>query len=84
MLRLVAFAILLAGVGTWAAAGARLGWTQTSIVTQQRDEITGIDYPVRQAAFRPGIEIPFLALAAAGALAAGSWAAAHYAKPAKA
>ena len=45
VLRLSAVALLLAGVGVWFATGARLGWTQTSAVTMQRDEITGIGDP---------------------------------------
>lgn len=61
--------VFLAGLGVWAAAGARVGWTQTSTVTIQRDEITGIDYPVRTAAFLPGIEVPLAAAGLASLLA---------------
>lgn len=82
-LRRSALAVLLLGVLVWAAAGARLGWTQTSTVTMQRDEITGIEYPVRQDAFRPGVEVPALALAFAGALAGLGWVTARRAEPAK-
>ena len=74
-LRRTALAVLLLGLAGWAAAGARLGWTQTSVVSTQRDEITGIDFPVRRSAFVPGIEVPLLAFAVAGSLAALSWAA---------
>jgi hypothetical protein len=69
-LRVSALVILLAGLGLWARSGSRVGWTQTSLVTLQRDEITGIDFPVRRSAFVAGIEVPLLAtvvaLAAAG------------------
>ena len=68
-LRGAAVAILLAGIGVWAFGGARIGWTQTSTVTIQRDDITGIDYPVRQEAFVPGVEVPLLATGIALALA---------------
>lgn len=64
-LRGVALALLVAGFGTWAATGARLGWTQTSIVTLRHDEITGIEYPVRSPALVAGIEIPLAGVAAA-------------------
>jgi hypothetical protein len=64
-LRLSALLILASGLGAWASSGARLGWTQTSVVTIQRDEITGIDFPVRHNAFVAGIEIPLLAAAIA-------------------
>ncbi|MDB6169702.1 MAG: hypothetical protein JWM88_2566 [Verrucomicrobia bacterium] len=68
-LRASALIILLAGLGLWARSGARLGWTQTSVVTVQRDEITGIDFPVRRNAFVAGIEVPLLAAAVAFAAA---------------
>jgi hypothetical protein len=69
-LRLSALLLLAGGLGVWAGSGARLGWTQTSVVTMQRDEITGIDFPVRHSAFVAGIEVPLLATAIA-AMAAG-------------
>ena len=75
ILRWSALAVIAAGFGVWVAAGARLGWTQTSIVTMQHDQLTGIDYPVRAAAFRPGVEIPLLATATAALLAGIAWAA---------
>jgi hypothetical protein len=64
-LRVSALVVLLAGLSIWARSGARLGWTQTSVVTQQRDEITGIDFPVRRNAFVAGIEVPLLAIVVA-------------------
>jgi len=66
-LRYAAAAILLAGLGIWFATGRHVGWTQTSVVSIQKDEITGIDFPVRRDAFIAGVEIP----AAAAGLAAG-------------
>jgi hypothetical protein len=71
LLRVSALVVLLGGAGVWAASGARLGWTQTSTVSMQRDEITGLDYPVRHEAFIPGIEVP-LASAFVAAVLAGS------------
>lgn len=69
-LRLSALVVLATGLAVWASSGARLGWTQTSVVTIQRDEITGIDFPVRRNAFVAGIEVPLLATLAAGVAAA--------------
>lgn len=66
--------LTLAGVGIWAGTGARLGWTQTSVVAVQRDDVTGIDYPVRQPAFIAGVEVPLVATAAAVSLIAASFA----------
>lgn len=71
-LRAAALAILIVGIGTWLVHGARLGWTQTSVVTVQRDDITGIEYPVRQAGFVAGVEVPLLAGAVAATFAAMS------------
>ena len=51
LLRVSALIILLSGLGIWAYGGARLGWTQTSVITLQHDEVTGIEYPVRRNAF---------------------------------
>ena len=64
-LRVSALVITLAGLGLWGASGAHVGWTQTSVVTLHRDEITGIDFPVRRRAFIAGVEVPVLATAAA-------------------
>jgi hypothetical protein len=68
-LRGTAIALFLGGASIWFFTGAHFGWTQTSAVTIQRDEITGIDFPVRHAAFVAGIEIPILAAAVAAAAA---------------
>jgi len=68
-LRVAAVVLFLAGLALWAGGGGHVGWTQTSTVTMQRDEITGIDYPVRRDAFLPGIEFPLAAAIAAAALA---------------
>ena len=58
VLRTTALLVLLATAGLWIFTGAHLGWTQTSIVTMQQDEITGIEYPVREAALVAGVEVP--------------------------
>ncbi len=69
-LRTTAAVVLLAGLGLWLATGTHRGWTQTSVVSMQQDEVTGIAYPVRREAFVAGVEIPLgagvLAIALAG------------------
>jgi ABC-type transporter Mla subunit MlaD len=72
-LRTAAVGVLLAGFGLWLGTGAHRGWTQTSVVTLQKDEITGIDYPVRRDAFIAGIEVPSVAIGLAALLAALSF-----------
>ena len=73
-LRWSALTVIATGFAVWVAAGAHIGWTQTSVVTIQHDELTGIDYPVRAAAFRPGVEVPLLATATAAMLGGIGWA----------
>ena len=72
VLRILAAALAVGGVGVWLATGAHRGWTRTSEVEMRRDEITGIDYPVRRDKFTAGIEIPFAALGGAALLAVGA------------
>jgi hypothetical protein len=71
-LRLTSAAVLLAVLGLWVGTGAHPGWTQTSKVTTQHDEITGIDYPVREKTFVAGVEILAAGLAVVAALAGAS------------
>ena len=68
VLRVLAAALAVGAVGVWLATGAHRGWTRTSEVEMRRDEITGIDYPVRREKFTAGIEIPVAALVGAAAL----------------
>ena len=68
VLRVLAAALAVGGVGVWLATGAHRGWTRTSEVEMRRDEITGINYPVRREKFTAGIEIPVAALVGAAAL----------------
>jgi hypothetical protein len=58
LLQAAAALAFTAGVVTWVATGRHVGWTQTSTVVMQRDEITGIDYPQRRPGFVAGVEVP--------------------------
>lgn len=69
-LRAAAAAVLLGGLGIWLATGAHPGWSRTSTVTMQQDEVTGIEYPVRRDEFVAGVEVPVAAVGMAGFLAA--------------
>jgi hypothetical protein len=72
-LRGAAVTALVITLGTWIATGSHVGWTQTTIVKIQHDEITGIDFPVRQDAFIAGVEVLAAGFAAASALAGVSF-----------
>lgn len=69
ILRASAAVLAAVGLGVWLATGAHRGWTRTSEVELRRDEITGIDYPVRRDGFTAGIEIPLASLGGAALLA---------------
>lgn len=64
----IAVGVLGVALLIWIAGGARIGWTQTSVVVMEHDALTGIDYPVRHAAFLPGVEFPLSGVAAAALL----------------
>jgi hypothetical protein len=72
ILRALATSVAVGGIGIWLATGAHRGWTRTSEVEMRRDEITGIDYPVRRDKFKAGVEIPLAALGGAALLAVGA------------
>ena len=68
ILRIFATALAVGGVGVWLATGAHRGWTRTSEVEMRRDEITGIDFPVRRDKFTAGVEFPLAGLGGAALL----------------
>lgn len=55
-LRLIAAVCLVGVIAFWLALGADKGWTKTSVATQKTDEITGIEYPVFENRFVPGLD----------------------------
>ena len=69
---LAAVLVLSATLAVWATTGANLGWTKTSAIVMQHDEVTGIDYPVHQPAFVAGVEVLALGFGTAGLFAAAS------------
>ena len=48
--------VLLGTVGTWLVTGANRGWTKTKLAIEKTDPITGIEYPVFQKKFLPGVD----------------------------
>ncbi|MBE2213419.1 MAG: hypothetical protein IAE82_06075 [Opitutaceae bacterium] len=57
ILRLAAALAFVGAAGLWAATGAHRGWTKTQITEMQRDEITGIDYPVTRDGLVAGVDV---------------------------
>lgn len=66
-LRFTGLAVAAFVVVFWLLSGADRGWTKTSVATRQIDEVTGLEYPVIENRFVPGIE--FLALGTLAGLA---------------
>ena len=62
------FAVGLAAavLGGWLALGANRGWTKTTVTRWVKDPVTGIDGPVIEKKFVPGLDL--LAVCLAGAL----------------
>lgn len=72
-LRLASVSVLLAALAVWLSTGAHRGWTQTSRVVVQQDEITGIDYPVREKTFVAGVEFVAAGLGVSALLAGAGY-----------
>lgn len=56
-LKVVSYLLFVVTLGIWIAGGAHFGWTQTSVVQMEYDEVTGIDYPVQQDKFVAGVDV---------------------------
>lgn len=72
-LRIVALTLALGAALWWVATGASQGWTKTSVERKVIDEITGIETPVYEKQFVPGVDFLGAALLGAGALAGASF-----------
>ena len=69
--RLLALIILSTCLSWWWFSGADMGWTKTYVTIPATDEITGIQYEVKQEKFVPGVDF----LVAGIGLSLGSFAA---------
>ena len=56
-LRITALCIAVASLAVWAALGANRGWTKTTIDHQRLDAVTGLEYPIPENRFLPGIDL---------------------------
>jgi hypothetical protein len=69
VLNIAALVVCVATVATWFATGAHLGWTQTTVIEMQHDDVTGIDYPVPHQKFVAGIEVLAIGTGASAGMA---------------
>lgn len=66
------FTPALAALGAllfWLIRGAHVGWTQTSVKIEQFDPVTGLNYPVYEDRFLPGLDFLVCALTLAALFA---------------
>jgi len=54
--RFLGLLVMVSVIAAWLALGADQGWTKTTSTTQKVDEITGIEYPVIEKRFIPGLD----------------------------
>ena len=72
VLRIIALCLTVASLAAWAALGANRGWTKTSIDHKQVDAVTGLEYPIRENRFLPGIDLLAFCWMSAAVLFCGS------------
>ena len=71
-LRIMALCIAIGSLAGWALLGGNRGWTKTSIDHRQLDLVTGLEYPVSENRFVPGIDLLALSWISAAVLFGGS------------
>ena len=54
--RLLALFILSTCLSWWWFSGANMGWTKTYLTIPATDEVTGIQYEVKEEKFVPGVD----------------------------
>jgi len=73
VLRTLAWLVPVAALAFWAAAGANLGWTKTTVPVKKTDEVTGITVDDYQKRFVPGVDFLGVAFLGAGILIGASF-----------
>ena len=64
----MALCIAVTSLAGWAALGANRGWTKTSIDHKHVDLVTGLEYPISENRFVPGIDLLALSWISAAVL----------------
>lgn len=65
-LRLAALAVALVGVVLWFFGGPNLGWTQTTVIREEPDPVTGLVGRFPEDRFVPGVDFLAASLVLAG------------------
>jgi hypothetical protein len=68
VLQAAAAGLFICSLAGWFFLGANKGWTKTTVTRWQRDAVTGLDGPVIEKKFVPGVELLTVALAVSGIL----------------
>jgi hypothetical protein len=61
-IRLAALMLALIVLGFWFFRGHNPGWTKNTVTTYVRDPVTGIDGPVEEKKFVPGVDFLIIGL----------------------
>ena len=72
-LRLLALTVALVGVVLWLFGGPNLGWTQTTVIREEPDPVTGLVGRFPEDRFLPGVDFLAASLLLAAALGGGSF-----------
>jgi hypothetical protein len=75
--RLLALFLLSTCLSWWWFSGADLGWTKTYVTIPATDEITGIQYEVKQEKFVPGVDFVTAGIGLSLAIFAASFLLSH-------
>ena len=73
-LRWISILVAAGSLALWAGLGANRGWTKTQAQVRTLDPVTGLESVEYRPQFSPGAELLAVAMAAAGGLAALSFA----------
>ncbi len=68
VLRIMALCTAVISLAGWAVLGANRGWTKTTVDHKQVDAVTGLEYPVSEHRFVPGIDLLVLSWISAAVL----------------
>lgn len=72
LFRIAASLLAAATIGIWVVLGTNTGWTKNRVQKIHIDEVTGIEHPIWQEKWIPGVDFLAVGLACSAALLLGS------------